>query len=112
MRLRNWVIAEVTSGIILLVIGLLIKNDNLTVLGTCITMLPLFHNLINCVYSENKLEKQLRRDNKYCIGILCANCDQRNWLKIPYGTHISEFISGRPCAFCKCDLKVSGCSIT
>lgn len=105
MRLRNWIIIEVTAGITLAVIGTMIHNDLLSTLGISGTMLPLFHNFFGYLYEADKLKKELKKDNKYLRGILCSNCQEYNWFRIPLGKCIPDFLSDKQCKYCNCKLK-------
>ena len=103
MRLRNWIILEVLCGLGLGIFGYLIKNDQLFLLGSAGTMLPLFHNLIGSTFW---FEHKLAKENKYAVEVMCQNCCNYSIFRIPIGKTVNETVSGRKCGYCNNEFKL------
>jgi len=103
MRFRNWIVIEVLSGIGLCVFGYVIHNDQLFLLGSTGTMLPLFHNLIGSTFW---FEHKLNKENKYAVEVLCHNCCTYTLFKIPNGRSIRDHVQGKICSVCHNEFKL------
>ena len=61
--------------------------------------------IIEPILEGVRLEKKLKKENKYGMKVKCANCSDYNVYFIPIGISVNDHLEGKICKFCKSSMR-------